>query len=104
MKLTAEASIDVDENRKIWIMGNAEDVQPDEVADTARALIDSVTANAIAANGQVGNPLASAPSVDPAAAAIVSKAAKQDAQPLAPSQRPKRPDDPATMQTFGDED
>ncbi len=95
MKLTIEAVIDIDRSRRAIIAGNVDNVESTQFRNVVHALAQSVTEQALAAAvvGVEGG-------VEPVGASIAHGAG---AEPLAPSQRPKRPDDPNTMRAFGDD-
>lgn len=99
MKLTAEISIDLDANRKIWITGSAEDVEPGDVSQVQQALQEQVTAQGLAAYSVAGPP-------KPMSAEQVMEAARASAAvPQGdPSERRPRPEDPESMRTFGEDE
>lgn len=95
MKLKVEAVIDIDSRRRAIISGDVDEVESSQFRNVAHALAQAVTTQALTA-AAVG-----AEGIEPDGAAIASAAG---AEPLAPSQRTKRPDDPATMRAFGEDD
>jgi hypothetical protein len=95
MKCSAEISIDIDANRKIWITGTAEGVEPGDVAQVQEALQEQVTVQGLAAYNHV--------TPQPMTAEQVVEAARA-ASTTDPADRRPREDDPATMRTFGDDD
>lgn len=52
MKLTAEASFDLDERRKVWISLSGDGVEPEDAATVAPALAEAVTEQAAQAYAQ----------------------------------------------------
>lgn len=46
MKITAEASFDLDEKRKVWIVLSAEGLEAEDAPNVAAALAESVTEQA----------------------------------------------------------
>lgn len=99
MRLEAEATIDIDPNRKVWIHIFADDVAPEQVEQVAPTLAEQVTAQALAAHEHACQKL----SIAPSASAVLSSVAGYPSG-LAPSERPPREDDPESMRTFGDPD
>jgi len=97
MKLSAEISIDLDDNRKVWITGTAEGVEPADVAQVQEALQENVTAQGLAAYNMVGPQLPQAMTPEQ-----VIEAARA-ASPTDPAERKPRPEDPDSMKTFGDD-
>ena len=100
MRLEAEATIDIDANRKIWIHIFADGVEADQVEQVAPTLAEQVTAQALAAHEHASQKL----SIAPSAAAVLSSVGSGHPSGLSPSERPPRPEDPETMRTFGDPD
>jgi hypothetical protein len=100
VRLSIEVAVDIDKDRKVWMVGSATDVEVEDVGDVARQLVEHTTGNALAAFGAAVDRLGV--SVDPNAASVVA-AARAGAQ-LPPSERPPRPEDPESMRTFGDDD
>lgn len=99
MKIRIEAAIDLDSNRKVWIQGDAENVEPEQVPAVSQALCTSVTTEALQAYAVAAKSLGIvAPSAESILAAVGSRGG------LAPSERKPRPDDPVTMRTFGEDD
>jgi hypothetical protein len=92
MNLRCEVSIDIDPNRKIWITGSAGPVEPGQVTDVAAALTESVTSQALEAHKAMGMPVGNAD-------AVLAAARAGD-----PSERKPRPEDKASMATFGEEE
>lgn len=71
MVVKIEVAIDLDENRRVWVSGDATPVEPESIAAVASALAENVTAQALAAY-QVTKP-------PPTAAEVVAAAkAKPD--------------------------
>jgi hypothetical protein len=91
MRLRAEASIDIDANRKIWISGFAEDVSAEDAPEISKALTESVTEQALSAHEAVGLPVQSAE-------ALLESIRSGD-----PADRRPRPEDPESMRAFGDD-
>lgn len=91
MILKAEASIDIDVNRKIWITGSAEGIEPENVQEVAEALAESVVGQALEAHKAIGLPVATPEDI--LAAARVGD----------PADRRPRPEDPPSMRAFGDD-
>ncbi len=99
MKITCEASIDLDANRKIWITGVADDVPEEHAGKLGSELVQATTANACAALGQATERLGIEP-IDPGAE--IARAA--GASPLPASERRKHPGDPESMRAFGEDE
>lgn len=92
MKIQVEAIIDVDEKRKIWIIGSAEDgVNEDNCQAVTKALAQSVTGQALRTAKERGAPIGSA-------AHVMSRASSG----IDAASRPKRPEDPDSMRAFGE--
>jgi hypothetical protein len=100
VKLAIEVAIDIDRNRRVWMVGSADDVKPDEVEKVAPQLVEATTSHAVAAHAAAVERLGV--DLEPDGAAIARAAAEASGIPA--SERPKRPEDPDTMRTFGEDD
>jgi len=71
MRINFQCSIDIDENRKIWMEGSAEGVDPEQIPDVSKALGDAVTEQALdtyneyAERNGIGAPGARGPAMPP---------------------------------------
>lgn len=97
MNIKAEASIDIDPNRKIWMQAEAKDVPVEKVAEVAAGLQAALTEQVLSAYDFA------VPRIEMSKSAkdIVDEARKHSDVP--PSERRKRPDDPESMKAFGDD-
>ena len=97
MKIKIEASVDLVLNRKVWIHGEAEDFEPEQLEETAQTLAQAVTDQALEAHARAAAALGVVPL---SAEALMASAGLR----TPPSERRPRPEDPASMRTFGDDD
>jgi len=97
MKIRVEASVDLDANRKVWIHGEAEDFEPEQLEETAQTLAQAVTDQALGAYTRAAAALGIVPL---SAEAVMASAGLR----TPPSERRPRPEDPESMRTFGDDD
>jgi hypothetical protein len=100
MKLSIEVAIDLDQNRRVWMVGSADDVKADEVDKVAPQLVEATTSHAVAAHAAAAERLGV--DLEPNGAAIARAAAASSGLPL--SEREPRPEDPESMRTFGEDD
>lgn len=91
MIFKVEIGIDVDDKRQIWITGSAQTEQSENPAALAEAvipkLVEEVTAQGLAAHER-------------AVAQSVISGLPRGGDGRAPSERPKRPEDPPTMRAM----
>lgn len=100
MKLNSEITIDLDDKRRIWMENSAElpdDMPAEDVGKVAAQLVEVTTDNALAAYA-VGADRHPPGGVEEAGKRLAAAAAAIPA-----SERPKRPEDPASMRSFGEE-
>lgn len=95
MIIKVEVGIDLDDKRRIWIEGSAQTAPGESVAVLAPAVIKELTAQV------TGQAMAIH---EKAAAQMVISGALAGGDGRAPSERPKRPDDPPTMRAMQEED
>lgn len=100
MKIKIEVSVPVDDKRNIWLTGEAEGVEVDDVGKVTAHIAEGISGKAIELYDQAVPPS----EIEDEAAQIVRRAKEKGKEEIPPSQRRPRPEDPDSMKTFGDDD
>lgn len=101
MQIKVEVTIDLDDKRQMRLEGSAAPVEVEQIDKAAEHLTGNIVAKAIAAYNIVKQTLPRSMSAEDVVEAA-RLAATEGAG--APSERPKRPDDPPTMAAFGEDE